>query len=150
LLVLGCPECLSSSTDTQPALKCECHSEPTVRLKECSPKASRSISGVSVTDLPSFMQTWCRHIARFCHPLQTKWNTKSKKHSCKNNAYSQCGVTWQTDAVGLQKCDRGLPSHHPSPSSYNSNSPRTFRYHLIYGVPASISVVMICTSELVT
>jgi hypothetical protein len=27
-----------------------------VRLKECSPKASRSISRVSVADLPSFMQ----------------------------------------------------------------------------------------------
>jgi hypothetical protein len=34
LLVLGCPECLSSSTDTQLALKCECHSKTTVQLKE--------------------------------------------------------------------------------------------------------------------
>jgi hypothetical protein len=32
-------------------------------------------------------------------------NTKSKKHSCKNSACSQCGVTWQTDAVGFRKCD---------------------------------------------
>jgi hypothetical protein len=40
LLVLGSPERSSSSTDTQPALKHECHSETTVWLKECSPKAS--------------------------------------------------------------------------------------------------------------
>jgi hypothetical protein len=26
-----------------------------------------------------------RHVARFCHPSQTKRNTKSKKNSCKNN-----------------------------------------------------------------
>jgi hypothetical protein len=44
LLVLGRPERSSSSTETQPALKHECHSKTTLRLKECSPKASRSIS----------------------------------------------------------------------------------------------------------
>jgi hypothetical protein len=56
LLVLGHPECSSSSTDTRPALKRECHSKTTVRLKECSPKASQSISGVPVGDLLSFAQ----------------------------------------------------------------------------------------------
>jgi hypothetical protein len=39
LLVLGRPEHSSSSTDTQPALKRECHRKIAVRLKECSPKA---------------------------------------------------------------------------------------------------------------
>jgi hypothetical protein len=33
-----------------------------------------------------------------------------KKHSCKNNACSQRGVMWQTDAIGLWKCDLGLLS----------------------------------------
>jgi hypothetical protein len=33
-----------------------------------------------------------------------------KKHSRQNNVCSQCSVTWQTDAIGLQKCDLGLPS----------------------------------------
>jgi hypothetical protein len=42
-LVLGHPERSSFSADTRPALKRECHSETAVRLKECSPKASRSI-----------------------------------------------------------------------------------------------------------
>jgi hypothetical protein len=63
LLVLGCPERSSSSDDTQPALKHECHSEIAVRLKECSPKASRNISRVLIADLPSLtqnlMQTHC-------------------------------------------------------------------------------------------
>jgi hypothetical protein len=40
LLVLGQPEHLSSSADTQPTLKRECHSETAVRIKECSPKAT--------------------------------------------------------------------------------------------------------------
>jgi hypothetical protein len=48
LLVLGRPERSSSSTDTGPALKCEYHSKTVVRLKECSPIASRRISVVSV------------------------------------------------------------------------------------------------------
>jgi hypothetical protein len=39
-------------------------------------------------------KTWCRHVALFCRPSQTKQNTKSKKQSCKNNACSQRGVTW--------------------------------------------------------
>jgi hypothetical protein len=61
LLVLGRPE--RSSSLTRLALKRECHSETAVRLKECSPKASRSIARVPVADLPSFsqnsMQTHC-------------------------------------------------------------------------------------------
>jgi hypothetical protein len=60
LLVLGCPEHSSSSTDTQPALKHECYSGTTVRLNECTPKASQNISRVLVTDLPSVtLQTRC-------------------------------------------------------------------------------------------
>lgn len=34
-----------------------------------------------------------------------------QKHSCKNSACSQCGVTWQADAIGLLKCDLVVPSH---------------------------------------
>jgi hypothetical protein len=37
---------MASSTDTRPALKHERHSKTAVRLKECSPEASRSISGL--------------------------------------------------------------------------------------------------------
>jgi hypothetical protein len=50
LLVLGSPECSSSSTDTQPALKHEFHSETIIRLKECSPKASQNISRILVVE----------------------------------------------------------------------------------------------------
>jgi hypothetical protein len=56
LLMLGRPECSSFSTDTQPALKRECHSKTAVQLKEYSPKASRSISRVLVAYLLSFTQ----------------------------------------------------------------------------------------------
>jgi hypothetical protein len=63
LLVLGRPERSSFSTDTLPALELECHSKTAVRHKECSPKASRSISGVSIANLLGFtqnlMQTLC-------------------------------------------------------------------------------------------
>jgi hypothetical protein len=56
MLVLEVPERLSSSIDTQPALKRECHLKTAVWLKECSPKASQSISRVSVADLPGLTQ----------------------------------------------------------------------------------------------
>jgi hypothetical protein len=63
LLMLGHPECLSSSSDSQQALKCECNSKTAVLLKEHFPKASRSISRVLVADIPRFtqnlMQTHC-------------------------------------------------------------------------------------------
>jgi hypothetical protein len=36
--------------------------------------------------------------------------TRSRKSTCENNSCSQRGVTWQTDAIGFQKCDLGLPS----------------------------------------
>jgi hypothetical protein len=58
LVVLGRPERLSYSTATQPALKRECHSKTAVQLKECSQKASQSIAGVSVADLPCFTPNW--------------------------------------------------------------------------------------------
>jgi hypothetical protein len=92
-------------------LKCECRSKTAVRLQELSPKASRSISRVLVSDSPSFTQNLMQTIARFCHLPQTKQNKKSKKHSCKSSVCSQCGVTWQADAIGFRKCDLGLPSH---------------------------------------
>jgi predicted HicB family RNase H-like nuclease len=56
LLVLRCSECQSFSADTRPALKHEFHSKTAVWLEECSPKATRSISRVSVANLLSFMQ----------------------------------------------------------------------------------------------
>jgi hypothetical protein len=63
LMVLCHPECSSSSTDTRSVLKRECHSKTTVWLKECYPKASKTISRVSVAGLQSFtqnlMQTCC-------------------------------------------------------------------------------------------
>jgi hypothetical protein len=61
---------------------------------------------------------WCRHVAWFWHPSHTKQNsqtTTSKKHSCINNACSEHCATWQTDVIGIQKCDLGLTSHLLSP-----------------------------------
>jgi hypothetical protein len=76
LLVLGHPAHSSSSTDTQPALKHECHSTTAVRLKECSPKASRTFSRVSVADLLSFtqnlMQTHCSVLPSIANKMKHK------------------------------------------------------------------------------
>jgi hypothetical protein len=55
LLVLGRPEYLSFSTDTQPALKHECHSESYVWLKECSQNLTKHFKGFGsrFTELPA-------------------------------------------------------------------------------------------------
>jgi hypothetical protein len=105
LSFFGCPEHLSSWTDTRPALKRVCHSKTPVQLKECSPKASRSISRVSVADLLSFTQNLMQTSYSNLPSIEIKWNTKSKKHLYKNSACSQRSVMWQDDAVDLWKCD---------------------------------------------
>jgi hypothetical protein len=76
---------LSSSTDTQLALKCEYYSKTTVRLKECSPKALQSISWLLVIDLPSFSQNLIPTRCLIPPSYQIKLNTMSKKHLCKNS-----------------------------------------------------------------
>jgi hypothetical protein len=45
LLVFGCSERSSSSTDTRPTLERECHSETAVRLKECCSKPHKAFKG---------------------------------------------------------------------------------------------------------
>jgi hypothetical protein len=61
--VLGLPEGSSTPSNLQQALKREIPFKTAVRLKEYSPKASRSIPRVSVADLLSstqkLMQTRC-------------------------------------------------------------------------------------------
>jgi hypothetical protein len=89
-------------------------SKTAVQLKECSPKASESISKVSVADLLSFMQNLMQtllDIAVHCSHRETR----RKKCTLVKTMCSQHSVTWQTDAIGLQKCDLGLPSYILSP-----------------------------------
>jgi hypothetical protein len=79
LLVLVHLEHSSSSTDTHPALKHECHSKTTVQRKECSPKASCSISRVLVADLPSFTQNFMQTCCSILPSITDKTKHKVKK-----------------------------------------------------------------------
>jgi hypothetical protein len=79
LLVLGCPECSSSSADTQPALKYECHSKTAVWLKECSPKASQSISVGLVVDLLIFTQNLMLTHCSILPSITAKWKYQVEK-----------------------------------------------------------------------
>jgi hypothetical protein len=72
LMMLGRPERSLFSADTQPALNRECHSKTAVPLKECSPKASRSISRVSGVDLVGFTQNLMQTRCSICNRSQTK------------------------------------------------------------------------------
>jgi hypothetical protein len=111
LLVLGHPERLSFSTDTQLALKRECHSKTIVRVKRMFSKSlKKRFKGFSsgFTELHAKLDAdTFLNFAIHCKRNETQ---SQKKHSFKNNACSQCGVTWQTDAIGFRKCDLGLPS----------------------------------------
>jgi hypothetical protein len=79
-------------------------------------------------------KTRCRTVAWFCHPPQRKRNTKSKRHSYKNNACSQHGVTWHTDAIGFHNCDLGLLSHLLSLRQLQQKQSRNLPIHLILNV----------------
>jgi hypothetical protein len=50
---------------------------------------------------------------------------EAKKESCRNNACSQRSVMWLTDAIGLRKCDLGLPSNLLSPRQLQPIRPRS-------------------------
>jgi hypothetical protein len=61
-----------------------------------------------------FTKLHAKLVAACCSILPSiadKMKHEVEKHSCKNSACSQRGATWQTDAVGLQKCSLGLPSN---------------------------------------
>jgi hypothetical protein len=61
--------------------------------------------------MQKLMQTRCSILP----PIAANRKHKPKKHSCKNNACTQHGITWQTNAIGLRKFGLGLPSHLLSP-----------------------------------
>jgi hypothetical protein len=85
--------------------------KPLSGLKNVLKKPHEALQ-VFVSHIPNFAQNLMQtRVAWICHPLQTEQNTKSKKYSCKISACSQHGVTWQTDEIGLRKCDLGLPCH---------------------------------------
>jgi hypothetical protein len=88
----------------------------TVWLKDCSPKASRSITRVSVSRITE-LHTKIDADTLLNFAIHCRKNEKRswKSTHVKNNANLQCSVTWQTDATGLQKSDFGLPSHLLSP-----------------------------------
>jgi hypothetical protein len=66
--------------------------------------------------------------------IANKTKHKVEKYSCKNSACSQPSLTWQTDAVGLQKCDLGLLLIIFHPGSYNNNSLGTCTFFVLFWV----------------
>jgi hypothetical protein len=112
-------------------LKCECHSKTTVRLEECFPKASRSISRVLAMDLPiSHAKLGADTFLDFSiHHRQNE--TRSAKRTCVKKCGFRGGVMWQTDAIGFQKCDLGLPSHLLSLRHLQQKQSGNFPIHLI-------------------
>jgi hypothetical protein len=88
LLVLGHPECLLSSTDTQLDLKRECRSKTTVWLKIMFCKSlTKHFKGFGsgFTELPqNVMQTRCSIL----QSIAEKRNMTLDKHLCKNNVDS--------------------------------------------------------------
>jgi hypothetical protein len=79
-LVLGRSERSSSSADTRPALKRECHSKTALHLKEYSTKASRSITRGSVTDLSSFTQNLMQAHCAILSSIADKMKHEVEKH----------------------------------------------------------------------
>jgi hypothetical protein len=66
-------------TDTRLVLKRECHSKTAVQLKECSPKALKSISMISVADLPNFKQNLMQTCCSILPSIAAKGNYEVEK-----------------------------------------------------------------------
>jgi hypothetical protein len=124
---------LSSSTDTQPALKRACHSKTTVRLKECSPKASRSISRFSVAVLPSFTQKFdADTLLDFSiHHRQNQTQSPKSTHVKKIHVHStvSCGRLMQ---YACESETLGSPLIFFHRGSHNNNNPGTFGQNLVF------------------
>jgi hypothetical protein len=128
LLVLGLPERSSSSADTRPALKHEHHSKTAVQLKECYPKATRSISRVSVADLPSFMQNLMQTHCLILPSIAERMKHGSRKSTCVKTMHVHSMMSH--GSLMLKACGSvALASHliffHQG--SYNDNSLGTFQ-----------------------
>jgi hypothetical protein len=77
------------------------------------------------------------------HCRQNETQSK-KKQSCRNIACTQCGVTWETVAIGLRKCDLGLPYQRLSLRQLEQWQSGNFLIHLIYEcLPSSHCFVFI-------
>ena len=74
--------------------------------KECAPKDSRSIPWVLISGLIEL------HAKLHADTLLSFaiYHRQNETWSRKTTHIKQCNVTWQTDTIGLQKCDFGLPS----------------------------------------
>jgi hypothetical protein len=130
LLLLHNPQGSSYSTYAWPPLKHECHSKTTVQLKECSPKASRSISKVSVVDLELHAKPDANTLLDFsthCRSNKTlNWKSTHVKTMCVHSSVSYDRL--------MQSTCRGVTLASPlifHQGSYNSDNPGTFWYNLV-------------------
>ena len=82
------PECLSSSTDSRPSLKCLNHSNVLAWLKACSPKVSFSIWWASAAVLLSLKQS----LIQILCSLTSAISILSDKHE---NGVKKTAKTWK-------------------------------------------------------
>jgi hypothetical protein len=63
--------------------------KPLSGVKNLNQKPHEALKGFRYQIYRDSRKTWCRDVAQFCHPSETKRNTNLKKHSCKAmHAYS--------------------------------------------------------------
>jgi hypothetical protein len=116
LLVLGHPERLSSSTNTQLALKRECHSITAVRLKECFSKTiMKHLKGFGSRFTEIHAKLDVDMLLDFAiHRRQNE--TRSRKRTCVKtmcvHSMVSCGRVKQQ---ACRSVTLAFPSHHLSP-----------------------------------
>jgi hypothetical protein len=69
------------------------------------------MSRVLVVDLPSFMQNLMKARCSVLPSITDKMKHKVKKSTRVETMHVHSAVTWETDAIGLLKCDLGFPSN---------------------------------------
>jgi hypothetical protein len=102
-----------------------------LQLEEYSPNASWSISRVLVADLPRFMQKLMQTHCLTLHSIAYRTNYEVQKHS-PESAFSEHGITWQTDEIGLWLVEVWLWPLLSSPLAEAFTTVQNFPVHLLY------------------
>jgi hypothetical protein len=84
-------------------------------LKNVLQKPQEAFQGFWQWIYQAFMQNLMQTCSLIFPSIADRMKHEVEKELVKNNACSERGVMWQSDAIGFQKCDLGLSSHLLSP-----------------------------------
>jgi hypothetical protein len=108
--------------------------KPLSGLKNVLQKPHNAFQGFRYRIYRASHKTWCRHVARFCHPSQTKRYTKQNSTRVKTMRVHSTMSRGRLMQESCRSVTLGSPLIIFHRGSYNNNSLQTFWQNLVIGV----------------